>query len=63
MGKPLVHVQLGIAFEQFISDALDALLRSGDYTAAIELNSLLFDASSHEAALKEILKYVDIIIE
>jgi len=63
MGKPLVHVQIGIVFEQLVSDALDALLKSNQYSEAVELNSRLFDASTADASLQAVLDFVDLHID
>ena len=63
MEKPLVHVKIGIVFTQFVSDAYDAILEQGNYSAAIELNSKLSDAVSDEAAVQILLGFVDIYID
>ena len=63
MGKPLVHVKIGIAFEQFVSDAYDAILDQGNYSAAFELNSMLSDTESREIAVQTLLEFVDIYID
>ncbi|WP_428558901.1 MAG: hypothetical protein ACP59X_12895 [Solidesulfovibrio sp. DCME] len=63
MGKLLVHVQVGIALEQLVSDALDALLFDGHYPEAIELNSCVFDAPSPDATLQCVLQFVDLSID
>jgi len=63
MDKPLVHVTVGIAFEQFVTAALDALIANGSYSEAMELHALLVDAASDECAIQEVLKRVEIHID
>ncbi|MYL85123.1 hypothetical protein GTA51_18620 [Desulfovibrio aerotolerans] len=63
MGKPLVHVKIGIAYEQFVSDAFDAILEQGNYSAAFELHSKLYDAESGDVGVQILLNFVDIYIE
>lgn len=60
MGKPLVHVKDGSAYEQFITDAVDALLASGNYSEAMELNALLTDDVPAEVGVQEVLKHVEV---
>jgi hypothetical protein len=63
MDKPSVHVKVGTAFEQLASDALDVLIERGNYSDAIQLNSQILDAPSIEAAMQNILAYVDLHID
>ena len=63
MDKPLVHVTVGIAFEQFVTAALDALIANGSYSEAIELHALLAYAASDAYAVQEVLKHVEIYID
>ena len=58
-----MRVKIGIAFEQFVSDAYDAILERGNYSAAFELNSMLSDAESREIAVQVLLKFVDICVD
>lgn len=63
MEKPLVHVKVGIAFEQFVAAALDALIANGKYSEAMELNALLTDSADDACAVQEVLKHVEIHID
>lgn len=63
MEKPLVHVKVGIAFEQFVAAALDALIANGKYSEALELNALLADTAYDAYAVQEVLKHVEIHID
>lgn len=58
-----MHVKVGIAFEQFVSDAFDAILEQGNYSAAFELNSMLSDVESGDVAVQVLLNFVDIHID
>ncbi|WP_231583871.1 hypothetical protein [Desulfovibrio sp. TomC] len=58
-----MHVKVGIVLEHVVSGALDALLADGNYDDAIELNSRLTDVDSSEAAIQEVLKFVEFDIE
>lgn len=63
MGKPLVHVRVGIAFEQFVAEALDALVANGKYSEAMELNAVVAESASAEYAVQEVLKHVELHID
>ena len=58
-----MHVKVGIAFDQFVSAALDALIANGNYSEAMELNALLADAASDAYAVQEVLKHIEIYID
>lgn len=63
MGKPLVHVKDGSACEQLVADAVDALVASGNYSEAMELNALLTDAVSAEVVVQEVLRHVEVCMD
>ena len=59
----MVHVRVGIAFEQFLAVALEALIANGKYSEALELHALLADVVPDAYAVQEVLKHVEIAID
>ena len=62
MEKPVVLVANGTKVNQLASDALDALLASGDYSNAMELNSRLMSATTDEDSVRHIMTFVEVLI-
>lgn len=62
MEKPVVLVADGTKVNQLASDALDALLASGDYSNAMELNSRLMSATTDEDSVRHIMTFVEVLI-
>ncbi len=62
MEKPVVRVAEGTKLNQLASDALDALLASGDYSSAMDLNSRLMSASTDEDSVRHIMTFVEVLI-
>jgi len=62
MGKPAVLIEPGAKIDQIASDALDALLASGDYSNAMELNSRLMTATTDEESVRHIMAFVEVLI-
>lgn len=52
----------GTKVNQLASDALDALLASGDYSNAMELNSRLMSATTDEDSVRHIMTFVEVLI-
>ena len=62
MDKPVVRVAEGTKLNQLVSDALDTLLASGDYSNAMDLNSRLMSASTDEDSVRHIMTFVEVLI-
>ena len=62
MEKPVVRVAAGTKLNQLASDALDALLASGDYSSAMDLNSRLMSAATDEDSVRHIMTFVEVLI-
>ena len=62
MGKPAIRIEIGASIDQIASDALDALLASGDYSNAMELNSRLMTATTDEESVQHIMFFVEVLI-
>ena len=62
MGKPAIRIETGASIDQIASDALDALLASGDYSNAMELNSRLMTATTDEESVQHIMFFVEVLI-
>ena len=62
MKKPVVRVADGTKVNQLASDALDALIASGDYSNAMELNSRLMSAITDEDSVRHIMTFVEVLI-
>jgi len=62
MEKPVVRVADGTNVNQLASDALDALLASGDYSNAMELHSRLMSATTDEDSVRHIMTFVEVLI-
>ena len=62
MEKPVVRVADGTKVNQLASDALDALIASGDYSNAMELNARLMSATTDEDFVRHIMTFVEVLI-
>ena len=62
MEKPVVRVVEGTKLNQLASDALDALLASGEYSNAMALNSRFMSASTDEDSVRHIMTLGEVLI-
>ena len=58
-----MYAKVGIAFDELVSDAFDAILIHGNYSLAFDFNARLTDAQSDVATFLVLLDFVDVFIE